>query len=353
MKLWKKHLFFSVSKTFLLFLSCLFCIYVLIDFSTQSMRFYSSVQPSIFELLLYYLCQFCKYFDVFIPLTMLLTILKVLTDMNQRNEIVSLFMAGISKKQFLSPVLIFTSLLSLSIFLNYEYLNPSSYEYIKHFRNTYKKKENKRRNYVHVLALKNQTKLVYATQSNNVLEDVFWITPKEIWHMKTLDIRKTPPKATAIDCFVRNIDQLLEKVASYEHKAFKEIEIAEKDPIELTPVEARSFSQLFSQVFYKKYGSEDDKSDVLSQIHYQLAILLIPLIILFFCSPITLYFSRHRSFYLVTAISLFCFVVLYMILDAGLILAENQVMSPTLAIGSPILLLLGLSFVYYFKKIRI
>lgn len=350
MKIWKRYLCFTTMKVFFFFLICIFLVFVLIDFSTQSTRFYSSVQPNFIELLAYYLAQFSKYFDIFIPLTFLLSILYVLSDMQNRNEIVSLYMAGISKKNFLVPLFFLGFILALSIFYNSEFLTPRSHQYISYFRKTYKKKENKKRHQVHVLALKNHTKLVYANKTQNLLQDVFWITPQKIWHMKNLDLQKHPPIGESIDIFSRNNEGILMKTASIPSKTFQKIIIAEKDPTELIPVEGRALSQLFSQLYENKFSSEDDKSDVLTEINYLFAIPFVPFIILMICGPISLRFSKHKSFYYLTALSLFGFVAFYTFLDASLILAENQAISPILAIWFPLGLLFFTSY-WTYKKI--
>lgn len=140
MKTWQRHIVKQLLATFILVLVCLFAIYILIDFSIRCTRF-TRGNTSALAILFYYLRSFAVQLDLFLPLAFLLTILKVLFNLTSRLELLSLQMAGLSKKRILIPFFAFAFLLSAACYANHEYLMPSAGTAAKEFKTEHSKKK--------------------------------------------------------------------------------------------------------------------------------------------------------------------------------------------------------------------
>lgn len=341
-KIWERYIFFASLKAFLFFLACFYIIFIVIDFSTQSVRFYSDTTPAIVSLFIYYFCQFAKYIDIFFPLAFLFTIIKVFSDMNTKNELVALQTAGLSAKVLTRPLFYFAFILTACGYLNYEYSLPQSLVYISDFRKHYKKdaEKDKRRKKVHVLPLSDESKLVYAnpTATTEHLTDVYWLRENETWHFKTLDLTVTPPIGTFVDLFHRDENRHLIKFASYDKLEAPEIKLAEDAQESILPHDSRPLSHLAMHWWHEKFSSEDEKNEVLTYLNYRLAIPLFSLLILMTCVPYTMRFSRHIPLFFISSACLFAFVFFYTMIDAAFILAENQVFSPFTTIWLPFMI---------------
>ena len=346
-RIWERYIFFATLRTFTFFLFCFYVVYIIVDFSTQSVRFYSETAPTIIALIIYYLCQFVKYLDVFFPLAFLFTIIKVFSDMNTKNEFVALQTAGISSKTLTRPLFYFAVLLIIGGYINYELLIPSSMQYISEFRSVHKKDAQKDKSHrkIHVIPLQDDSKLVFAKTDLHMqkLEDIYWIANDSVWHFKTLDLSGKVAIATFPDRFKRNAEKLLVKTDTYKKISLPQIQLVEDLEEHIMPTEFRPLSHLFHQWRDKKHSTEEERNDLLTQLHYKLTNPFFSLLILLLCVPYTMKFSRHIPLFFISASCLFVFVIFYTFMDAALILAENQVVSPFTAIWGPFMVSLLLS----------
>ncbi|MDE3045143.1 MAG: LptF/LptG family permease [Verrucomicrobiota bacterium] len=336
MKLWQRHLFYRLTLTFSFLLCSLFAIYLLLDLSINGVRFLGKGHAEPLSLLFYYLRSFSVHLELFLPLSFLLTVLKVLLDLNEHLELVALQMAGLSRKKLLVPFFFFASFLSLTCYANSEWIAPTAINAAKTFRATYSTHNKKpRRENLHALVLQDGSELVYQTFSDHELFDVFWIRSRhDIWMMKTLTLT-TPPTGYFVDHLVRT--HQLEKTESYPIRSFPELTCPSPKPF--IPFESRPLSTLLQEALY----ASSDKASVQTHLHYKLALPLLSFLILLALAPFTLRFSRTRPLFLLAALSLFAFFAILTLLDSCLILGENQVFSPALAIWSPLSLLFALS----------
>jgi lipopolysaccharide export LptBFGC system permease protein LptF len=109
--------------------------------------------------------------------------------------------------------------------------------------------------------------------------------------------------------------------------------------------ENRSLSTLFHQAL----SDSADKPNIFSHLHYKLALPLFPFLILLAIGPFSLKFSRSLPFFFFAACALFAFAALCTILDGMLILGENRVLSPFIAIWTPLLFAFGISARFFLK----
>lgn len=328
MLIWKRHLFFTLTKTFLFFFFCLVFLYFTIDLSVHGVRFFSKSTFS--EVALYYITTTAGLYDLFLSFSFLLAALRVLFDLNQHRELIALQMAGLSKRQLLSPFFLFAILLTITSYINSQYFAPSAQETTLAFKGAHKPAKEKKK-HVFSIPLEDNSTLVYQSFDGETLSDVFWIpTHEEIWHMKDLSLNTLV--GHEVHHLIRNPLGQIEKKETCASKTF----IFPLEPSQVmlkrTPFENRSLSTLFS---------EKRNSSALSHLHYKLFTPLTPLLLLFLIAPVSMRFSRNRPFFLIAAATIFGFIAFKVILDGMLILGENQVVPPLFAIwGLPSLLLL-------------
>jgi lipopolysaccharide export LptBFGC system permease protein LptF len=348
MKLWQKHLFKKLLQFYFFLLFTLFGLYAIVDFSVNGAGFFKRGSFTLVEITLYYLQHFSKHIELFLPLTFLLATLKVLLDLNLSRELVALQMAGLSQKKLLLPFFAFAAFLSGVCYFNSQFFSPHAQEEIAHFQEAHSDPKKKPKEKISVAPLKGGTEVVYQKrEGENSLFDVFWVqTPDEIWHMRTLTMH--PQQGHFVEHLVRNSSGQFEKKESYAVRDFPEIEWdTETDLQKYTPLENRPISLLLHQA---KQQTAERKS-VLAHLHYKLALPLLPFLILFAITPFTMSYRRNKPIFLFVASSLFCFVALCTLLDALLILAENQALPAHLAIWTPLLSISLLTFRPFFKSL--
>lgn len=303
--------------SFLLF--SFFFLYTLVDFSVHGIRFLSAESSTFHRVLLYYWDTFSIHLDLFFTLAFLFTTLKVLYDCNHHQEFTALQMAGISKKKLFSPFVIFASLLSGLSYVNAEYFAPAALQTSESFRKEHRPKKIKTA-LLHSAVLADGSELVYQSFNQNELSDVFWIRNlDDIWHMKTVQLGSVP-LGLNVDHFKRN--EKLEKVESYPFKEFPELDLESK-------VESTNPSLFL----------------------YKLVTPLMPFLLLFAVGPLCMKFSRKKHLFLTAAGAIFGLITAKVILDGMLILGENQVLSPSMAILGPFTAMFSFSL-FSFVRMR-
>lgn len=346
MKRWQRYLFRKLATIFSFFLLCIFIVYFLVDLSIHGIRFLAEGNAPLLSLLQYYASLFATHLDLFFPLTFVLASLKVLLDLNGRFELTALQMAGLSRRTLLTPFFFFASLLSLLCYANSEWCIPYSRALTEEFKTIHAKKKKGRREHVHAIALPDHSELVYQefNEGTQMLFDVFWIRSfDDIWHIKALSLT-TPLKGYHVDHFTR--DKLLEKVESAPEKLLEELPLTQDNrPRSFTPFEQRSLSTLFQESFHNAV----DRASVKSYLYHKLLLPLLPFLLLLAVAPSAIQFSRYRHSFLLVSTTLFGFITVKTVFDSLLLLSENQMLSPEIGLGVPMLTLFAF-FGYRFAK---
>lgn len=344
MKIWQRYIFKQLIQSFSFILTSILMIYIIIDFSIRGIKILSFNSTSPLSIILNYLNYFSVYFDLFISISFLLSSLKVLIDCNKNQELTALQMAGLSKKRLLSPFFFLAMILFSASLINNQWLSPDAGDQAHSFRNTHSDHKVKKGK-VFSLLLKDESELVYHNfcAETQELSDVYWLrSTQDIWHMKTLRIDSNPPLAFFTDHLVRNESGLFEKRESFAERFFSELPWdLEATPQKFIPFENRPLVTLFKQAA----SPSSEKQNILAHLNYKLAWTFIPFFLLLAIAPKAFFFSRKNSSFLFIAYSLFGLITLTTLLNGMLILAENQVLPPALAIWSP----LALSFVFVIR----
>jgi lipopolysaccharide export LptBFGC system permease protein LptF len=330
MKIWQRYLVGKIGGTFCFLLLAVFIVYALVDLSIHGIDWIA--RGSALSLLLYYLHSFAMHLELFVPLTFLLATLKVLFDLSGHLELVALQMGTLSVKRLLTPFVWVAAGLTLVCYANTEWFAPNAFFAARSF----KSKKKKTNSHLHTLALVDHSELVYQKfdPQKKELFDVFWIrSPSDLWHIKTLHLASWPPLGNQVDHFVRK--KILEKTESFEEIVLKDLPFLSDAPFKaFIPFENRPLSSLFNQAMTKHVQGPS----IQSHLHFKLLMPLLPMLILLAISPFAIPYSRKRRNFLLTALSLFALITFTTLLESLLILGENQVLPPYLALWTPVAL---------------
>ncbi len=347
MTLWIRYLGKQLTQIFLFLFGCLFILYFLIDFSINGVRFLSIGTTDVLELILYYLRHVSMHLDLFFSLSLLLSSLKVLGDLNQHHELLALQMAGLSKKRLLIPFYALAALLSALSYANSQWFAPHAQDAIEDFQRAHaKKKKPIVREHVHSITLDDHSELVYQSIEGKNLSDVFWIRGSDdIWHIKRLELGEVPC-GYFVDHLVREKDKQFQKLSSFDQHPFPQISWPEETSLDrFIPFENRPLSLLVRQAISRSA----DRPKIFAHLNYKLALPCLPFIILFAIAPLSMRFSRQKPHFLLAACSLFCFISLMTLLEGLLILGENQVLPAALTTWGPLAAVFALTLRPFWK----
>lgn len=353
--LWQKYIFKEALKTFCFILLSLFFLYALIDYSLHMQDFVLDKKLQLQHLIAYYSSQFIKRQELLIPLSLLMTTLKVLFGMNMKGELIALQASGISKRAIVKPLLLFAVGCSLFNLMATEFFLPHSLNTLDKFRYEHFKHASKQAaKPVHVLTLKDRSKLVFGREDKTLQTyyDVFWIrSSQEIWHMQTLNLTAEKPVGSYVDLLRSNDKGIFQKVDSFNSYPFKfrfEIDATGRGEI---PLENQSISSLIKLFAHRDSLSAYEHPQALTQLLFKLVTPLLPLLVVLSSAPFCLTYTRSHPLFATYALALFGFIALFALLDAAVILAENLTLSPYVAVLTPIALLFTLTFFQYQRRV--
>ncbi len=354
--IWQRYLFINLLKSFLLFLFCFFLLYTLIDFSTHSQEFIKNEKIDFSKLLIYYTYQFIKRLPLLLPLSLLISTIKVLSAFNSHRELLALQASGVNIKRILKPFFFLAFLCTLTTYTNEELFLPKTMAYLDQIRkpnelNLLKKPPKKQFN---AFVLADSSKLIYQRfeQEKNVFFDVYWVRSfHDIWRMKYLSADPKNPIGEYVDHITRDSEGRLQKVESYEKCRLPLLkwEIKELNKKQST-IKHQKISTLALVLLKKDPNSFHLQGEVKTHLFYKLAIPLLPFLVLFGVLPHCISYSRKSPIFLVYGISIFSFVVLFTLIHAMIIIGENQTIPPYAAIFTPLLLSFITIYPKYLKK---
>lgn len=335
--IWERYLLRELLKVFFLFLGCFFFLYSLIDYSLHMQDFIVNKKIHLSNTIIYYFYQFIKRADLLIPLALLISTLKVLFSLNLRGELVALQASGLSAKQILRPFFLIAALCTLFNYLSFEFILPSSLNFLDRFREMHFKHSYRgnRKEPIHVIYLKDRSKIIYQTEDkeNKLFLDVFWIRGiDDIWRMKTLSSTPENPTATFVDHLTRNREGRLEKTESFDTYKFASCRW-EKDPTGKghVPFENRKMSALFKLIANKRKTTAFEYPQALTYLLHKTLMPLASFLVIIAAAPYCLRHSRTLPIFMTYAIFLFGFIAFVSLIDAAVILGENRIISPYLA----------------------
>ena len=353
-KIWQRYLIREIVRFFFLFLGCFYFIYALIDYSLHMQDFMQDTRITFSHIFLYYLFEFIKRADLLIPLAVLITTIKVLFALNIQGELVALRASGLSLKAILRPFFYLAIALALFSYISNEWILPSSLTFVDRFQEQHWKPSSKDR-HLYTLSLSDQSNLIYQAKDpqKQLLTDVFWVrNADEIWRMKSLCYDLKQPTGFFVDQLKRNGKGHFERVESFEKYPFdlfsKGLLENYKTPISL---ENQKISTLFKDLV-KKRLSPYEYPIALSYFLLKITMPLLSLLVVLAVAPFCISHRRCFPVFLTYALALFVFIAFFTLLDAAVILSENETISAFYAILFPFCICFSLFTYRYFKRVQ-
>lgn len=342
--IWERYLLREILKVFFLFLGCFFFLYALIDYSMHMQDFIVDKRIQISHMIVYYFFHFVKRADLLIPLALLVSTLKVLFSLNIRGELIALQASGLPRKKILRPFFFIGWVCTLFTLTSSEFLLPSSLNFLDRFRQEHFKHHDHGRHKepVHAIRLKDRSKIIYQTvdAEKKLFQDVFWVqSVDEIWRMQSLSIDSENPIGFNVDHLKRNSEGNFEKAESFDQYRFAKFRW-QPDPTGkgYTPLENRRLSELFHLLTQRAKTTAYEYPQVLTHFLFKAVMPFLSLLVIAAGAPFCLKYSRNLPVFFTYAIALFSFIAFFALMDAAVILGENLVVSPYLAILAPIIL---------------
>lgn len=352
---WKWYFFKTLFLTFIFVILASYFLYVVIDYSAHA-KLFQNQSLSLWHLFLYYFYQFSKHADVLIPISLLVSGLKVILTANVHREILVLMATGISLKKITRPFLLFAVIIMGLCYLNFEYMQPHVYVKLMEFEQHYFHKSSASENVVNPLTLEDHSLLVYHIYDpiHHCLYDLFWQKNKnELYKMDSLQLSHQPPQGYHVDHFVypENSSALV-LTKHYPILDFPTIAFPEHFSVLFRPHKWQPLSQLAHALPIHNLNKMNDKqASITTHFLYKLLMPLVTLLVI--CAPLCLCTRFHRklSFVLIYALFLFGYITFFTLLNASVILGTNQILHPIVAICVPMGSLL-LLFGYKYAKLQ-
>ncbi len=338
--IWKRYFYKEIIRTYCFFLFGFFALYVAIDLMTH-LKDLRAGKTSFSVWVSYYLCTFSRRLDVLLPFTVLLGTIRILLNLQARNELVALLVSGLSLKTLFRPFIVAACCASALLYVNFQFFLPLAQpKALAIQENDFgKTKILDKESSIREVLLKDATRMYYRDY-NPILHqfsDVFWIVSLDkVYHMKTLNCLDGPPVGRHVDLIVREPSGKMVKESSVFQHTFTNMQFDEESLENSVQVpKDQSIFTLISQA--RLYGkSQSDRAiDVRSFLVYKLTFPLICLLAALAPASYCLSFRRDMPQFMIYLLSiggLFCF---FLLLQVAFVLAKSHVVSPLVALGLP------------------
>ncbi|MDN3504696.1 MAG: LptF/LptG family permease [Rhabdochlamydiaceae bacterium] len=342
-----KYIVNLMLKRFFTLLSLFYLTYVIFDLSINISHL--SEHASLSKIVLYYLFNFIKRVDLLIPLSLMFTTINVLTTLNIHNELLAFQTTGRTIKRIVKPIIVMSIVCSLFVLACYQSAFPHAQSFIdgvKH-NNSEQARLIGKKNLIHTISYDNGSKLLFSDhnfESKTIRDAYFIISSNDIWHFKELKEINNEIYGYFVDHMKKNSNGVLQNIDSFPKLkvSFINSPLFSLTDQEKEPFENYSITALFTK-FLRPYDSNNKQyHEISTQLFSKLSMpwfsLLIALAVIPFCTK----FSRMHKNYFIYTLSLLGFVSFFTITDACVILGENNILSPALAVFGPIATLLTL-----------
>jgi lipopolysaccharide export system permease protein len=169
--------------------------------------------------------------------------------------------------------------------------------------------------------------------------------------MKYLQANPKTPIGEYVDHIVRNKEGFFEKAESYEKCLLPSLKWeSHQFNKKQTSVKHQKISQLAYLLWKPGSQSFHLKGEIKTHFFHKLFMPLLPLLAFFAISPFCVRYSRNIPIFLIYGLSIFGFVVFFTLVNALVILGENQIIPPFLAMGLPFLVGFIISSQKFYRK---
>lgn len=341
-KIWEKYFLEEMLKSFAFFIFLFYGLYVLIDYSSHSSSFnYGHSHFKLYEIAIYYLCEFIERMEVLVPFGLLLATIRTLTNLNIHNELVALMASGVRIRTLLRPFIYVGMAMVLLMYINTQFWMPFALQRMNHIDQKHRNQKNKSAHSLTVqsLALKDKTHIIFQNYDaiEKKLVDVYWIrSVNDIYRIKYLYPYNEIPTGHLVDHLKRQTDGELIIASSVDMMQFPEMHFHKRDLFQgMIAPEDESLTDLWKKIPQAQAVASEKESEVLAVFYHKLIIPWLCLLAVIGPAPFCIRFARNIPLFFIYAISLFCLVAFYLILDSTLVLGKRQIAEPWLAVLVP------------------
>lgn len=341
-RIWERYFLRQVSLVFALFLFCSYALYVLIDYSSRSSAL-KGIHFSYVEVALYYFYVFIQRADILIPFALLIANIRTLCSLNVQNELVALMASGVRLKTLMRPFLFLALMMTAWLYFNNEFLLPKAMQYFKsledaHFTEKYKTQKNEQ---MHAIPLEDGSLLIYHNFDHlqGYFFDVYWVrNSNDLYRIKHLYPDGEAFYGQYVDHFQREENGVLQHKGSYEKLAFPHL-LLEKEFLNnsLSSPKGQSLRQLWESLSLLEDSWTNKEAVILTSFYQKLAMPWLCLLTLIGPAPFCLRFTRHLPVFFIYLISMLSAIGFYLVIHASIVLSENLVLSPLIAVWFPFL----------------
>lgn len=339
-RIWERYFLREILKIFFLFIFCFYGIYILIDFSSRSATHYAG-KFSLGEMIKLYGFIFVQRMDILISFALIVAGVKTLCSLNIRNEIVALMSSGVKLKRLMRPFIFVALSLVALMYVNEQFFQPIAFRHINFLKdkhmddNTHLDLE---RN-IQSLEVEDGGELVYHgyDSARESFFDVYWIKDiNEIFRIKYLYPHEGIPRGRFVDHFERSQDGELLLVESEETHDFHSMRF-HPDRLRQSIVNPRqeSITSLWQHLPSKQTALDDTGARTLTSFYHKLLMPWLCLLAIIGPAPYCLRFTRELPVFMIYLVSMITLVTFYLIMNSAMIIGENQVFPPFIAIGLP------------------
>ncbi len=340
--IWQRYFVRELVKVFVLVIGASYFVYMLIDYSTQAKAFSALTFVQITS---YYLFQLSKQAELLVPFALAIALIKVLSALNTRNELVALLSAGLSLKRLIRPFLLVAFVCSALLYCNFQFLQPYLYKSFDQFE----KKVLKLGSHdieVGAIPLADGSKLLYHHVEAKTLVDTYWVRSLDhIYHIKRLSFEEGGlPLGKGVSILKRDERGRISKAAYSDEKLLPDLLLStETLGHAIRPPKAQSILELARHLPWKETHlatskMSDHDAATATVALYKLTIPLLSILVVLGAAPLCVRFGRSLPIYLIYCISLAALLVFFTLFNAGVILAKNQVVAPLWALLTPLLI---------------
>lgn len=351
LKIWERYLIKELLKTFFFIIVIFYGFYCLIDYAAHTSSYnQQNVQPSWFQLSVYYAAEFSKRLDVLIPASLLISSLRVLCMLNIHRELVALQASGISKQRLLRPFFLVGLFFVAFAYLNQEYLMPKAYHKIKLIQAEYQMQRDKakRNPMAQHFVLKDGTTVLYHRydEMSHTLYDTYWVkNANQLWHMKELSLEPSVPEGLEVRLLERENEHLV-VTETFPKRSFSEIQFNKRKLFEtLSPPDELSLSQLWDKMVASETHNSEKRSELTTTFYRKLTLPWFTMLALIGPAPFCMRYSRSFPVFMTFALSIFGLVAFYLMTDAAAVLGKRQLIAPIVSVFAPFFIMW--SFVGY------
>lgn len=344
--IWQRYFLKEFLKIFALVLFGFFFLYCLLEYSFHMQDFLKNKKLHLIDFMLYYGHLFIKRFELLVPLGLLVACIKVLSTLNVSRELLALQVGGLNFKKLVKPFFLVASCCTLFHLISIEYILPKSMVYLDDFHNSHFKHPDRgsgltRKEKLHIIPLQDRSKVIYQyfDKEKEAYFDLVWIrTSDDIWRIKYLNTEGKYPIGHYVDHFLRNKDGFFEKEASHTQFQFTQLKwLRETSNSPFIPYENRKATELW-QMAHRSTTTSYEKAEIMSNFYFKIIMPLLSLLVILAAAPFCIRYSRTQTLFFTYALGLFAFISFYLFMNASVILGENNVFPPIIAISTPFII---------------